>query len=267
MKRDIRTTDDLLGVLDRLFADGGADRWTEESGASWWDGFYANRNRPIPFFVDKPDENLAAYLDRGLIAAPGRVLELGCGPGRNAVHLASRGFAVDAVDLSPAAVAWGEERARAAGVDVRFHCADVFAAELPAEPYDLVYDSGCLHHLPPHRRLSYLALLDRALAPGGHFALTCFAAGRMGSELPDEEFYRRRSLEGGLAYAPDDLRRLFARYEEVELRPMAEQPDSAPVFGVPFLSAGLFRRPPGDSPRPGRPGVEVAPDRPESPGM
>lgn len=240
MNREIRTVDDLLRMLDRLFA-ADADRWTRNA-SGWWDRFYSDRSRPIPFFVAKPDESLVSYLKRGVLA-PGRALDLGCGPGRNAVHLASLGFEVDAVDLSPAAVAWGKKRAREAGVDVRFHCADILSVELPLDRYDLVYDSGCLHHLPPHRRVSYLDLLDRVLASGGHLALTCFAAGAMGSELSDEEFYRQGRLDGGLAYTPDSLRWIFSGYTEVELRPMEEQPPDAPVFGVPFLLAALFRRP------------------------
>ncbi len=240
MNRTIRTMDDVLGLLDRLFASE-ADRWTKDASA-WWDRFYSDRSKPVPFFVTKPDESLVSYLERGLLA-PGRALDLGCGPGRNAIHLASLGFEVDAVDLSPAAVAWGEERAREAGADVRFHCGDAFTTERVAGPYDLVYDSGCLHHLPPHRRVSYLDLLDRVLAPGGHLALTCFAAGAMGSELPDEEFYRQGRLDGGLAYTPDALRWIFSDFTEIEVRRMEEQPSDAPVFGVPFLVAALFRRP------------------------
>jgi len=240
MHRTIRTVDDVLDMLDRLFA-ADADRWTRDA-ASWWDDFYADRGKPVPFFVPKPDENLVSYLDRGLLA-PGRALELGCGPGRNAIYLASRGFEVDAVDLSPSALAWAEERAREAGAQVRFHRADIFSAALPAGPYGLVYDTGCLHHLPPHRRVSYLDLLDRVLAPGGHFALACFAAGAMGSELPDEEFYRQGSLYGGLAYSPAELRGIFSELTEVEMRPMVEQPPGSPVFGVPFLLTALFRRP------------------------
>ncbi|MET9681062.1 class I SAM-dependent methyltransferase [Streptomyces coeruleorubidus] len=185
MDRNIRTVDDVLALLDGLFAPE-ADRWTGRGG-EWWDGFYADRSRPVPFFVAKPDENLASCVERGVIGG-GRALELGCGPGRNALYLAERGFEVDAVDLSPAAVDWARERAREAGADgVRFHCGDAFAlagTELTG-PYDLVFDSGCFHHLPPHRRISYLALLDDVLAPGGLFGLTCFAAGAggMGSEL------------------------------------------------------------------------------------
>ncbi|MEU6113480.1 class I SAM-dependent methyltransferase [Streptomyces sp. NPDC047117] len=241
MDRHVRTIDDVLRLMDDLF-EPAADRWTERA-ADWWDGFYTDRARPVPFFAAKPDENLASYLARGTVT-PGRALDLGCGPGRNALHLAAAGFRVDAVDLSPAALDWAEERAREAGADIRFLRGNAFdlAGTTLAGPYDLIYDSGCFHHLPPHRRISYLALLDRSLAPGGHFALSCFAAGAMGSELPDAELYRSSRLHGGVAYTPESLRRIFASLTEVELRRMRDEPDDSPHFGAPFLWTALFRR-------------------------
>lgn len=241
MDRNIRSVDDVLKLLDGLFAPE-ADRWTVEA-STWWDGFYTDRSKPVPFFVAKPDESLVSYLGRSLIT-PGRALDLGCGPGRNALHLASRGFQVDAVDLSPTAVDWAEERAREAGADIRFHRGDAFAltATELGGPYDLIYDSGCFHHLPPHRRISYLALLDRALAPGGHLALTCFASGEMGSELSDTDFYQQSGLHGGLAYTPESLRWIFSELTEVELRRMHDEPAESPYFGEPFLWTALFRR-------------------------
>ncbi|MEV5973783.1 class I SAM-dependent methyltransferase [Streptomyces sp. NPDC051921] len=236
--RTTRTADDVLQLLDGLFAE----------DAARWQGFYDDRDRPVPFFVPKPDENLVEHLDRGLVPAGGRALDLGCGPGRNALHLAARGFAVDAVDLSPGALEWARERAREAALsNIRFLQGDAFALDLGADggggPYDLIYDSGCFHHLPPHRRVTYLALLARHLAPGGHFALTCFAAGPdgMGSELPDEAFYRDRSLHGGLAYTAESLRAVFADLEELSLRRMRDEPADSPHFGEPFLWTGLFR--------------------------
>ncbi|RRQ75846.1 SAM-dependent methyltransferase [Streptomyces griseofuscus] len=242
MDRSIRTVEDVLRLLDGLFASGG-DRWTG-GAAGWWDDFYADRDRPVPFFAAKPDENLVSYLDRGLVPR-GRALDLGCGLGRNALLLAERGFEVDAVDLSPAALALAEERARAAGLDVRFLRGDVFAlaADSLRGPYRLIHDSGCFHHLPPHRRISHLALLDRLLAPGGYFSLACFAAGRMGSELSDADLYRTGSLRGGLAYTPEALRHVFAGLEEIELRSMRPQPPDSALFGEPFLWTALFRRP------------------------
>ncbi|WP_410673826.1 class I SAM-dependent methyltransferase [Amycolatopsis sp. cmx-4-68] len=228
MNREIRSVDDLLRVLDGLFAGGPA-----------WDRFYEDRERPVPFFAAEPDENLDAWLRDGRLRG-GRALELGCGPGRNARRLAEAGYEVDGVDVSPTAIAWARERAPG----VRFHLADIFAVDLPHESYDLIYDSGCLHHLAPHRRISYRALLDRHLAPGGHFGLVCFAAGTgdpdSGTEVPDAQLYRDGSLHGGLAYTPDELRRLFDGYAEIELRPMRE---GTGRFGRSFLLAGLFRRP------------------------
>ena len=241
MDRNIRTVDDVLKLLDGLFAPD-ADRWTPDA-AAWWDGFYTDRSKPVPFFVARPDESLASYIDRGLLT-PGRALDLGCGPGRNALHLASLGFQVDAVDLSPQAVDWARERARESGVDISFHCGDAFAltASELSGPYDLIHDSGCFHHLPPHRRISYLSLLERVLAPGGHFSLTCFAAGAMGSELPDTAFYRHSRLHGGLAYTPESLRWIFSGLTEIELRRMRDEAPESAYFGEPFLWTALFRR-------------------------
>lgn len=239
--RHIRSVEDVLTLLDNLFARD-ADRWTAEGGTDWWDQFYADRDKPVPFFVDKPDESLAEHLRAGRLS-PGRALDLGCGPGRNALHLAAAGFDVDAIDLSPTAIRWARERAESTGAEITFIQGDAFAVELTG-PYDLVYDSGCFHHLPPHRRISYLALLDRVLAPGGHLALTCFAAGAMGSEASDLELYRRGGLEGGLAYTPESLRWIFADLTEIELRRMHEEPADSPHYGVPFLWTALFQRPP-----------------------
>jgi hypothetical protein len=58
----------------------------EDRGGAWWDEFFEDRSKPFPFFVEWPDENLVAWFGAGLLT-PGRVLELGCGPGRNAIYL------------------------------------------------------------------------------------------------------------------------------------------------------------------------------------
>ena len=71
----------------------------------------------------------------------------------------------------------------------------------------------------------------------------CFAAGAMGSELPDEQLYHQARLDGGLAYTPESLRWIFADLTEVELRRIAEEPEDSPRYGVRFLWTALFQRP------------------------
>lgn len=240
MDRNVSSIEDVLELMDGLFDDA-ADRWTGK-GARWWDDFYDDRAREVPFFRDAPDESLVAWHAAGLVPSRGRALDLGCGPGRNAIWLARQGFDVDAVDLSSSALAWGRDRAVAAGVDVNFVHRSIFDPGAVGADYDLVYDSGCFHHLPPHRRVSYRGLLERALGPGGAFGLVCFAWGAMGSQAPDASFYREGRLSGGVAYSDEDLRRLFAWLHPVELRRMQQQEGDSPVFGESFLWAGLFTR-------------------------
>jgi SAM-dependent methyltransferase len=71
---------------------------------------------------------------------------------------------------------------------------DFLREDVPAGPFDLVYDSGCFHHLAPHRRISYLQARDACLAPGGRFGISTFASGRMGSEADDLALLRAGRL-------------------------------------------------------------------------
>jgi len=224
-------TDDAPARLDALLEDRGGD---------WWSAFFTDRARSCPFLIGWPDENLVAWFGQGLLA-PGRVLELGCGNGRNAVHLASLGCTVDAVDFSAQAIEWARERARSAGVAVALQCCSIFDATLAEGSYDLVYDSGCFHHLPPHRRRDYVALVDRALKPGGSYGLVCFRP-EGGSGYTDQQVYERASLGGGLGYSEDRLRALWdtAPFRLGELRQMRKT--DGICFGEDFLWVLLARK-------------------------
>jgi SAM-dependent methyltransferase len=223
----IRSSDDLLKMLDDLLAGSG-------SGA-WWDGFFADQSRRPPFLVDWPDENLAAWFGDGLLT-PGRVLELGCGNGRNAAYLASLGCRVDAVDFSARSIEWTRERLARAGAGVALQHCSIFDAEFTDGSYDLVYDSGCFHHVPPHRRPDYAGLVRRALKPGGSFGLVCFRP-EGGSGRTDKQVYERAGLGGGLGYSAAHLRALWDEppFTLRILRQMAKPPEQEPLFGEPFL--------------------------------
>lgn len=222
----IYSADDVLRMLDALLAGGGGVRWQE---------FFADRDRPCPFFTEFPDENLAEWFGAGLLR-PGRVLELGCGNGRNATYLAGLGCAVDAVDISAQAIEWAGERAESAGVPVSFRCCSIFDAEFTAGSCDLVYDCGCFHHLPPHRRKDYVELVDRALRPGGSYGLVCFRP-EGGSGYTDQQVYERASLGGGLGYSEDRLRALWDSppFRLRVLRQMNKAAPEGPCFGEDFL--------------------------------
>ncbi|MGQ0830337.1 MAG: SAM-dependent methyltransferase [Microthrixaceae bacterium] len=121
-------------------------------------------------------EHPPALLERAVAqrTTRGRALDVGCGEGSHAVYLAKQGFSVVALDFVPAALAATRARAAEAGVEVEVHECDVVDYEAPA-PFDVVLDSGCLHHLPAGKAARYRERLDGWLAPGGDYVLVHFA--------------------------------------------------------------------------------------------
>ena len=93
--------------------------------------------------------------------AGARALDLACGAGRNAVFLASRGYRVDAMDISSVALARGAATARTMGVEVEWIEVDLDDAVLEPGRYDLVVVSRYVN-----RGLS--GAITGALRDGGH---------------------------------------------------------------------------------------------------
>jgi SAM-dependent methyltransferase len=195
----------------------------------------------VPFFVSAPDESLVAdFAARRL--QPGRVLELGCGNGRNALYMASQHCVVDAVDFSETAIAWSRDNARAANQTVAFIHASIFELDVVPATYDIVYDSGCFHHVAPHRRESYVALVTAALKPGGFLSIICFTPGG-GAGLTDLQVYERRTLGGGLGFSPQTISDIFgAAFDLIDVRAMRETPPGATLYGRAFLQSIMLQK-------------------------
>lgn len=96
---------------------------------------------------------------------PGRVLDVGCGEGADAVWLASRGWEVTALEVSGVALERAAGHARDAGVVVRWVHAGLAEASLPPRSFDLVSAQyPALQRTPD--AAAEKALLA-AVAPGG----------------------------------------------------------------------------------------------------
>jgi len=205
-----------------------------------WDKFYGERKRPAPFIVQNtmPDENLVEFIDSGIPIKS--AVELGCGEGRNAIYMAKQGIAVTALDISEMAIENAKRIAEENGVVVDFRCQDVIKNKIGGE-YDFVYDSGMLHHLPPHRRITYIELLQASLKPGGYFGLTCFAWGEnCAPEVDDWEFYER-NYNSGVAFTKERLVELFSpNFEAVEIRKYKNGVPET-IQGLEFVWICLFK--------------------------
>ncbi len=115
------------------------------------------------------DERLRPALDllaRAELAAPARVIDLGCGAGNVTALLAQRfpTAEVIGIDASESMLA----KARAAAPSCRFVAADI-GAWTPDAPPDLIYSNAALHWVGGHEAL-FPRLLS-LLAPGGVLAV------------------------------------------------------------------------------------------------
>jgi SAM-dependent methyltransferase len=138
-----------------------------------WDSRYADREQ---LWSGQPNGALVAEV-AGL--APGRVLDVGCGEGADAVWLAGRGWDVTALEVSGVALRRAAGHARDAGVAVRWVHAGLVEAGLPPRSYDLV----CALYpalLATPDAAAERALLD-AVAPGGILLLVHHAGMETGA--------------------------------------------------------------------------------------
>jgi SAM-dependent methyltransferase len=152
----------------------------------------------------EPDQTLVELAGR---LAPGRALDLGCGPGRNAIWLARQGWRVTGVDASRVGLAQAEERARRAGVSLELVHADLLTFVPPVGSFDLVVVANL--HFSPDEREAFFERAVAAVAPAGHLYVVGHhldSLGRAGPPVP-ERLYSEALLAQLLAPLDVEVRR------------------------------------------------------------
>lgn len=170
-----------------------------------WEELYRNDAvEKLPWYWPTLDPDLESALARYGVRS-GTFVDLGTGPGTQAVKLAKRGFQVTATDVSPAAIAYAARKAKAQGADVLFMTDDILATRLSG-PYDAVLDRGCFHVIAPEQRDLYVKTMQGLLAPAGWLFLKTFSHHQPGTQGPHR-------------FAPDDIRGCFGSdiFEVIEI--------------------------------------------------
>lgn len=102
-----------------------------------------------------------------VVAAPGPVVDLGCGPGIHTLALARRGYDVVGLDGSPRMIEVARARAERDEVDARFDVCDVSGSlPFPDDSLGGVLAILVLQHL--ERPGAFIDEIRRCLRPGGH---------------------------------------------------------------------------------------------------
>jgi 2-polyprenyl-3-methyl-5-hydroxy-6-metoxy-1,4-benzoquinol methylase len=128
----------------------------------------------IPWNIEVPPDALVELVDSGKVK-PCKTIDLGCGTGNYSIYLASKGFEVTGVDLSPTAIKIVEENAKRKGVKINFLVADILGGlNEVKETFDFAYDWELLHHIFPEERKKYVNIVHKILNPNGKYLSVCF---------------------------------------------------------------------------------------------
>jgi len=155
-------------------------------------------------------DELRSDIERLLLTASSRLLDVGCGPcGPLVFAVRSTGCTGTGVDVSESALVSGSARARASGVQERIKLLEAdLNRPLPFEnrSFDAVISLDVVLHLGDRKAL--LVEAARVLAPAGKFLFT--DAGVISGSISNEEI-SRRSTNGYTQFVPPGFNEALLR--------------------------------------------------------
>lgn len=138
--------DDLASVSEKTLAH------YNERAIEFWEG---TRDHDVT-------QNIEALLRHVRAAPPLRILDLGCGPGRDLAALRSLGHEPIGLEGSPALAAMAREHS-----DCEVWEQDFLAMNLPASDFDGIFANASLFHVPSQELPRVLRELNATLRPDG----------------------------------------------------------------------------------------------------
>lgn len=135
-----------------------------------WDDLYKKDVKTMPWYNENLDTDLENEIKRRKIRK-GRFLDLGTGPGTQAIQLAKMGFDVTGTDLSENAV----QKARKLDGKINFMVDDILDSKLEKNSFDYILDRGCFHVLSNDKWNQYVKKIHHILDENGLFFLKCFS--------------------------------------------------------------------------------------------
>ena len=159
-----------------------------------YDSKYA---KPSFYWGKKPSPFCLKVLERLPPDRPLRLIDIGCGEGRNAVFFARNGYQVTAFDLAASGVEKTRQLAVEAGVQIDAFVGNILEHRL-GESFDIVFGHGCLQYIPPEMRPALFENYKQHTNPGGLNVLSAFVKKPFIAKAPDAEETAHKWVSGEL---------------------------------------------------------------------
>ena len=136
-----------------------------------WDASY--HDGPAPWDLGRPQPAVVRLAAEGGFA--GAVLDVGCGTGENALHVASLGLTVLGVDVAQTALAIARAKADDRGIEVEFAAADALQLQRLGRGFQTVLDCGLFHACDNDERAGYASSVASVTEHDGTLYVLCFS--------------------------------------------------------------------------------------------
>jgi len=153
-----------------------------------------------------PTSLATELVDQGLVKEGTHVLDLGCGFGRNANWLASKGALVDAININDEELSIAKRRANELNVNVNYIKADAGTLPFSDSSIDVILDAGCTHMCNGKTQKESILEANRILKPGGYLKFFGFS-----KEHPS---YKKNSSNPQFRDLKD-IKRQYGKYFEI----------------------------------------------------
>jgi len=171
-----------------------------------WDSFYKeNKVEEMPWYEKNLDPDLE-YQINSMNLTKGKFLDLGTGPGTQAIQLDKLGFEATGSDISKSAI----DKAQQLSSNASFVVDDFLNSSFPDNAFDFILDRGCFHVFEPSLRKDYLNQLKRILKDDGILFLKVMSIEEKG--LPENE--------GPYRFSEQEVLDTFEKdFEIIEIKP------------------------------------------------
>lgn len=127
-----------------------------------------------------------------------RVLDIGCGEGKDALFFARNGYVVDAFDIAIMGVEKTKRLADKIGVHINVFQANILDYRLEHQ-YDIIFSNGVFHYIPVDIRNQLISDYQEHTAPNGIHSLNVFVKKPFVAPAPEKETNATAWQSGELA--------------------------------------------------------------------
>jgi tellurite methyltransferase len=183
-------------------------------------------DRPGYYWGKTPSQTCYRVLQLLPPDRPLKLLDIGCGEGRNAVFFARNGYQVTAFDASPKGVEKTKRLADDAGVPIETFVADINEFRLTGS-FDVLFSTGVLQYVPSEQRNDLFANYREHTNAGGLNVFSVFVKKPFVGKAPDAEKTANKWISG----------ELFTYYHDWKIEFCGEEIFDCMSSGVPHQHA------------------------------